>query len=129
MSVEFRMDRDEGIVYGTCRGEVTAEEIMEHLAGVFMSEDYEPWFRGLTDLRETSWESNQGDLRKLVQFLIRHRDRIGKHRSAVVVANERAYGMARMFEVFSEQTPINVRVFRDYDKAKSWILEKEDGEE
>jgi len=121
MTVEFRVDRDEGIVYGTVSGEVTAEEIMNGLDAVINGEDYEPGFGGITDLRNLRWESDQGDLRRLVQFIIRNRSRFKAHRSAVVVSSDRTYGMTRMFEVFSEQTPIKVRVFRDYDRALSWV--------
>ena len=128
MPVEFSVDREDEIVYGTCRGEVTADEIMEGLEKVFTDEGYRPGFRGLTDLRDIRWESNQEDLRRIVQFLIRNRKKFKKHRSAVVVSTERTFGMTRMFEVFSEQTPIKMRVFRDYDEARKWILERDEEE-
>ena len=120
MSVEYRIDKDYETVYLTLKGEVTAEEIMDILGEVFESEDYQPHFSGISDLRGLHWESNQSDLRKLVQFILKYRGRIGRHRSAIVVSSERAFGMSRMFEVFSEQTPIRVRVFRDYDEALGW---------
>lgn len=121
MPAEFRVDSEEEIVYGTLRGEVTAEEIIAGLEGVFDSGDYRPHFNGISDLRDINWESEQGDLRKIVQFIIRNKSRIGRHRSAIVVSEERSFGMSRMFEVFSEQTPLKVRVFRDYDKALEWV--------
>jgi len=120
MSVEFRVDKEDEIVYGTMKGEVTAEEIIAGLEEVFDGGDYEPHFNGISDLRDINWESDQGDLRKIVQFIIRNKGRIGRHRSAIVVSNERSFGMSRMFEVFSEQTPLKVRVFRDYDEALDW---------
>jgi hypothetical protein len=121
MTVEFRINSDEGIVYGTVSGDVDADEIMDGLDEVINGEEYEPGFSGITDLRHIRWESDQGDLRRLVQFLIRNRSRLKPHRSAVVVSGDRTYGMTRMFEVFSEQTPIKLRVFRDYDRALSWV--------
>ncbi len=124
MSVEFRIDKDEGIVYGTLKGEVTYTEVLSAITGMVEGEDYNPGLNGITDLREMKWESDQGDLRKLVQFLIKHRKQIGRSRSAVVVSSDRTYGMARMFEVFSSELSIRVRVFRDYDEAKKWVLKK-----
>ncbi len=129
MSVEFRIDKDEGIVYGTIKGEVDVEEVLAGLTAIVTSGEYSPGLNGITDLRDMKWESNQGDLRRLVHFLIEHRKKIGKSRSAIVVSGDRTYGMSRMFEVFSEQAPINVRVFRDFDKAKRWVLEGNAGEE
>jgi hypothetical protein len=124
MSVEFRIDKDEGLVIGTLKGEVDVDAVLAGLEELVADEDYSPGLNGLTDLREMKWESEQGDLRKLVHFLIEHRKKIGRSRSAVVVSNGRTFGMARMFEVFSTQSSINVRVFRDLDKAKRWLLDK-----
>jgi hypothetical protein len=129
MTVEFRVDKDEGIVYGKLTGEVDVEQVLAGLKGMVENEDYHPGCNGITDLREMKWESDQKDLRKLVHFLIEHRKRIGKSRSAVVVSGDRTYGMSRMFEVFSEQAPVRVRVFRDYDAAMRWIRGEEYSEE
>ena len=105
MTVEFRIDKEEGIVYGTLRGEVDVDEILAALEGIVTNEDFEPELNGITDLRDMKWESDQGDLRRLVHFMIEHRDRRSAgRRSAVVVCSDRAYGMSRMFEVFSEQS-------------------------
>jgi hypothetical protein len=123
MTVEFRIDKEDRIVYGVLKGEVDVSEVLAGLEKVISSDDYEPELDGITDLRAMKWESDQGDLRLLVHFLIENRKRIGKSRSAVVVSGDRTYGMTRMFEVFSEQAPIKVRVFRDFDKAKRWVLE------
>lgn len=128
MVVEFRVDKDEGIVYGKLTGEVDIDKVLAGLVDIVESEDYSPGLSGITDLREMKWESDQGDLRKLVHFLIEHRKKIGKSRSAVVVSGDRTYGMSRMFEVFSEQAPVRVRVFRDYDRALRWIRGEEDSE-
>jgi len=50
-------------------------------------------------------------------------------RCAVVVGSDRAYGMSRMFEVFSEETDVDVRIFRNLDEAKNWIIEGANEEE
>jgi hypothetical protein len=127
MTVDFRVDKEEGIVYGTLTGVVDVDQILEGLAGMVASGDFRPGLNGITDLRNMVWESDQDDLRRLVHFMIEHREEIGPSRSAIVVAGDRAYGMSRMFEVFSEESSIDVRVFRDFDEAKRWIVEG-DGE-
>lgn len=129
MTVEFRIDKDEGIVYGTMKGEVNYTEVLAGMSEMVEGEDYDPGLNGITDLREMKWESDQSDLRKLVHFLIKHRKQIGRSRSAVVVSSDRTYGMARMFEVFSSESSIKVRVFRDYDEAKSWVTGESEEEE
>jgi hypothetical protein len=60
--------------------------------------------------------------------MIEHRESIGPSRSAIVAPSDRAYGMSRMFEVFAEESSIDVRVFRDFDEAKRWVVEGESEE-
>jgi hypothetical protein len=42
-------------------------------------------------------------------------------RRAVVVPSELGFGMARMYELLSEQRGGGPRVFRDYDEALRWV--------
>jgi hypothetical protein len=128
MPFEFRIDKEERIVYSTLSGELNVNELIEGLTEVLADEDFEPGISGITDLRSLRWESDQEDLRRLTRFVIEHKDRIGKSRSAVVVSGDRAYGMTRMFEVFSEQSSLEIGVFRDIDKARKWVTEGSGGE-
>lgn len=41
---------------------------------------------------------------------------------AIVVSSDVNYGMGRMMEIFCEQRNIDVKVFRDFDIAKNWLL-------
>jgi hypothetical protein len=124
MSYEYRIDKNERIVYSTLSGELDVDEIIAGLTEALADTDFEPGMSGITDLRSLKWESDQEDLRRLARFMIEHKDRIGRSRSAVVVGGERAYGMTRMFEVFSEQSSLDIGVFRDVKQARSWVLKK-----
>ena len=44
-------------------------------------------------------------------------------RQAVVVRTELGVGMARMFELSRNTSSRNLRVFRDLEEARSWLLE------
>ena len=79
---------------------------------------------GIFDLLASKWESDPEELRKIVRFIIENTDRIGPSRHAVVVGSDRAYGMSRMFEVFSQETAVDVRIFRDLDEARKWMIEE-----
>jgi hypothetical protein len=122
VAYEYRIDTHEGIVYSTLTGDLDVEEIIAGLIRVLEDDDFETGMSGITDLRGLKWESDQEDLRKLAGFMVEHRDRIGHSRTAVVVGGDRAYGMTRMFEVFSEQSSLDISVFRDIERAREWIL-------
>jgi hypothetical protein len=42
---------------------------------------------------------------------------------AIVVSSDVNYGMGRMMEIFCAQRNIDVKVFKELDLAKKWLLE------
>ncbi|MCK4549033.1 MAG: STAS/SEC14 domain-containing protein [Candidatus Krumholzibacteria bacterium] len=129
MGIEFRIDTEEGIVYTTVKGDLDVDDIIAGLTEIISHEDFEQGMGGIFDLLASKWESNPEELRKIVRFIIENTDRIGQSRHAVVVGSNRAYGMSRMFEVFSQETAVNVRIFRDLDEARKWMIEGADKKE
>ena len=129
MSIEFRFDSEEGLFYATVKGDLDVEDIIATLTEIISHEDFKPGMNGMFDLLASTWESVPEDLRRIVRFIIENNEMIGLARCAVVVGNDRAYGMSRMFEVFSEETTVDVRIFRALDKAKRWMIESSTEEE
>jgi len=48
-------------------------------------------------------------------------------KTAVVAPKDLVYGLARMFQIMSDTDdfPFETRVFRSYEEAEQWLLEKE----
>jgi hypothetical protein len=44
-------------------------------------------------------------------------------RIATVVPEPAAFGMARMFQAYSDDLPLELRAFYDYDEAERWLLD------
>ena len=129
MGFEFRIDSEGGIVYSTVEGDLDVEDIIAGLTEIISHEDFDKGMSGIFDLMASKWESEPEDLRRIIRFIFENSERIGPSRCAFVVGSDRAYGMSRMFEVFSEETSVDVRVFRDLDEAKRWIIERAGEEE
>ncbi len=129
MGIEFRIDTEEGIVYTTVKGDLDVDDIIAGLTEIISHEDFKPGMGGIFDLLASKWESDPEELRRIVRFIIENTDRIGLSRHAVVVGSDRAYGMSRMFEVFSAATTVDVRIFRDLNEAKRWMIEGANEEE
>ena len=121
MPIDLRIDRDAGILYTTIRGEVTVDEIVDAFNKLFQSPDFRPGLSGLADLRESRITSSLSNVRRLAELMIENRDRIGPSRTAIVVDSDIDYGMARMFEVFAEQSMAETQVFKDIDQAMIWL--------
>jgi hypothetical protein len=45
----------------------------------------------------------------------------GEGKTAVVVATDFHFGLARMYEVFSSDVPVEFVVFRDLEAATAWV--------
>jgi len=121
MGIDLRIDSDAGILYTTLRGAVTVNEIVDAFNRLFKSPDFRPGLSGLADTRESQFSSSQSDVRRLADLMIENRDRIGPSRTAIVVDSDIDYGMARMYEVFAEQSMTETRVFKDIDQAMIWL--------
>jgi len=72
------------------------------------------------DLRETEYAAERSDVQRLADFLEQHRAEILPSRTAVVVADDFHFGMARMYQAYGEQAGIETRVLRDMDEALRW---------
>jgi len=74
----------------------------------------------VTDFRVTS-----AVVREMV-----HLSPFGKgSRRALLVSNDVAFGLTRMYQILMEQSPDEVAIFRDFDVALKWLGLAKDNEE
>jgi len=129
MPVECRLDAEAGIVYTVVSGEIGASDIIEAVEELFRNPDFRPGLIGLADLRSYTWRSEMSDIRRVAQFMIANGSKIGRSRTAIVVASDYSYGMSRMYEAFAAASPIKVKIFRDMDEAVAWLRDDRRGGE
>ncbi len=77
----------------------------------------------LWDFRATSVTSmNSGDVVQLAHHSSEYTGRRGGYwKTAVLVAGDLNYGLARMFEAYVDSAPNDVMVFRDVESALKWL--------
>ena len=51
------------------------------------------------------------------------RPELPESRAAVVTAGELEFGMARMTEAFLSDSPVDMQIFRDIERAYRWLEE------
>jgi hypothetical protein len=73
------------------------------------------------DLREARvfWEGE--DVKALVNLILARRG-TGRLRAAAVTPKDLEFGLARMYGALIEKAPVEFRVFRDMEEARTWIL-------
>ena len=129
MAITTTIDSETGLRIHVITGEMTPEDLIETFEQAFSRDDFEPGSAALWDLQgATGKDLLAGDIRGLVDAVVKHRSGDEGTRIAIVVARDLDFGLARMYEQMLEaSTPVRVMVFRDRDEAEIWA--KGGGEE
>ena len=114
-------DEETGIPIITIVDDMTLEKFREFLAIVSDTPPYRGSDGCLWDLRSVS------DLLPMIaiRYFAACAGRVkSPRRTAIVVEKNVHFGLARMFAVCPDQPSNARRVFRDYEQARAWLLEK-----
>ena len=131
MSVDWHFELENDLVYVRVKGDFALNEGVSATRRLWRDPDYYPGIHILWDLRETSLAAvKTEEIRAFIGNIERNIDLRGTGRSATVVGSDVEYGVMRMFQAHGQHLPIKIRVFRDLDMARMWILkEGEDSDE
>jgi hypothetical protein len=118
----YKIDKERKLVMSTGSGVFTLADALAHQEKLRNDSDFDPSFSQLMDLTHvTKLELVAEDVRRLAQASIFAHD----SRRAILVTNETAFGLARMFEIlrssFGER---GIQAFRNLDDALDWVLAK-----
>ena len=73
------------------------------------------------------FDVSPAEARGLASFILRNQPSPPPRRMAFVTPHDVDFGMARVFQVFREESGTEFRVFRDPDEALAWALEGRTG--
>lgn len=90
------------------------------LGELYADHTREPPRRFLWDLRSAELNWSAEEIRQFSDWVRRNRQP-GEGKTAVVVSRDLHFGLARMYEVFSSDLPVEFVVFRDLDAATVWV--------
>jgi hypothetical protein len=122
MPAFYKIDRERRLVMSTGAGILTMAEILAHQNKLANDSDFDPDFSQLMDFTQvTQIALNANDVRRLAQRSIFS----PQSRRAFIMANDAAYGLGRMYEIFRESAGEHgIGVFRNLEEALDWILSK-----
>ncbi len=118
MPAEYELDLALGLVRTKEWGVLTDDDLHELYERIRSDPAFDPSFRQLCDLREVTQITTTAEaLRSLAQS---HVFSPGSRR-AFVVGRAVDFGLARMYQAYSEVEGQTVEVFREMDEAKVWL--------
>ena len=119
MPISITIDSPEKLVIAKCRGDILENEFVNAFQKITSDPGYQATFNEIWDVRETtsmqlSFDNWQWQNNKTPQNNIRE---------AIVIANEAQHQFASNYAQVAVDTPLNVRIFNDYNEAMNWLTE------
>jgi hypothetical protein len=93
------------------------------LPGLYSSKQFNPDMNALWDLRQADFSGIMPeDVRELMHVVVSNWGRSGRCHSAILVASETEYGVARIYvSQFGQAAPCKIKVFLDLTEARQWL--------
>lgn len=123
MPILHAIDEAAGIVTVTGEGDVSHKEDLACFSAVLGDPAYRAGMGLLLDYRTRKSVATTEQVKEFVEAGAKLREALGDSRLAVVVSEEIAYGMSRMYSMLAEGESIPTRSFRDVDEAMRWLEE------
>jgi hypothetical protein len=122
MSAFYKIDKERRLVMTSGSGVFTLADALAHQGKLLNDPDFDPAFSQIADFTQfTHFNLSAGDVRKLAERTIFS----PRSRRAMIVPNDLAYGLGRMFEMLREnEGETGIRVFRTLEEALEWVLSK-----
>jgi hypothetical protein len=128
MPIEYTIDVARGLIHTRGWDYIGDKEYRAYIANLFADPAVRPGMKQLTDWRavtqvDVSAETMRATAETVRAFVERqhHQPNFTNYRLAIVVAQTVVYGMARMYQILSEEHDPHIGVFRDIDEARAWL--------
>jgi hypothetical protein len=124
VAITYHFEGD--FLYTTIAGSTGYEDVKAYLDEVSKDPRFRPGMPAIIDCRPVRSLFSISDLRKTAADARRRPEMQVRGRVAVLASSNLIYGLLRMYEVFSEGTPNEMRVFREPEEALAWLKRREE---
>ncbi len=122
MPVSYTIDVQSSLVLTRASGTLTDDDVIQLKARLVRDPDFKPGMRELSDIRNIDHlDVTPAGVRAMVLQDKEDASQVASHKLALVLSEDVAYGMARMYQTLTESNMENVGVFRDIEEARAWL--------
>jgi hypothetical protein len=122
MPVTYRIDTERRRILTRCDGETTLPQVLAHFDELEADPDCPKDADVLLDLSTIETLPNVGQIRAAAERTGDASRRVRFGACAIVVGSEAWFGMARVFETFTERHFTRTSVFRSREAAEAWLV-------
>lgn len=114
----YTVDLARSLVLSRGWGVLTDRELLAHVRALTIDSRFAPHFRQFVDLRDVmDVQFTASTIREMVRL-----NPFGAGaRRALVVTNDELFGMARMYQLMTDESPAELQIFRKADHAPQWL--------
>jgi hypothetical protein len=126
MPLKFSINHDDGYFVVEYIGRITDDEALNSWEEFLQGDDWAPGLNELTELSRSDLSKvTANGIRNLATYIERvyKKHNVISVKVAIYAPNPLPFGIARIYSVFAENSPQNIRIFDDIHKAESWLLE------
>jgi hypothetical protein len=125
MAIDIKHDQDRQMLNIIISETFDLDELTSTFEAITNSRDYPPNIRAVWDFRKADISSVNADIINRLVEIRSHFTKRSNCRSALIVSSDLQYGFSRMFEMLTDgKIPPQLKVFREYEEAVQWILDK-----
>jgi hypothetical protein len=121
--ITYHILKDARLIISVHKGEVSNQEFLASYNTYLDDPEFDLEYSRLVDLRDAASQLRSAEALREVISLIRSKygDKTEGPKTAIVAQKDVSFGLARMFEGFSDRLPGEIRVYRDIHKALEWL--------
>lgn len=122
MPLSYRYDAGLDTVFVSITGKIADGELMEAGRRLAADPSVPPGRRELVDV--TGFESHDvsaAAMREIAAAFGSYDQTPERVRVAFVAPSDWAFGLARMYQAYRDDSPVQLRVFRDLKSARAWL--------
>lgn len=122
MPINYRIDSEQKIVWTKASGVLTDQELLEHKRRLAQDPNFKSGMRELSDVSEI--EKLEVTPEGITRFVMQDKADVmslGDFKLAIVASADEVFGMARMYQIFTEKNIPRIGVFRDLEEARAWL--------
>jgi len=124
MSIIFSLNIESGYFISKYIGNVSMDEVIDSYSTFFENGGWKPGMNELVDHSELDGTSLRGDSLNLIAVYAKsfyEKHNISNVKTAIFAPVDLPYGLSRIYEVMTYESPEKVRVFREMKEAKLWL--------
>lgn len=119
MAITYHFEGD--FLFTIIEGETSYQDVKAYLDALVVDPQFRPGMPGIIDCRRVKSLFSILDLRGTAADARARPQMQVPGRAAVLASSNIVYGLLRMYEVFNEGNPSEIRVFRQPGEAMAWL--------